>query len=55
MIVICDVWFRNNDGYITKQEMMQTIKKLSEKQVSLLKQNNSFVKLFEMLMAKRES
>jgi hypothetical protein len=32
--VICDVWFRNNDGYITKQEMMQTIKKLSEKQVS---------------------
>jgi hypothetical protein len=35
--------------------MMQTIKKLSEKQVSsfLLKQNNSFIKLFEMIIAKK--
>ena len=28
------VLFRNNDGYITKQEMLNTTKKLSEKQVS---------------------
>ncbi len=28
---------RNRDGYITKQEMLQTTKKLTEKQVKIKK------------------